>query len=54
MCEICRFPVGSSTLGQRKITNGREEVMGKLVVTEYISMDGVFEEPGHWSFPFLQ
>ncbi len=27
--------------------------MGKLVVTEYISMDGVFEEPGRWSFPFF-
>ena len=27
--------------------------MGKLVVTEYISLDGVFEEPGKWSFPFF-
>jgi dihydrofolate reductase len=27
--------------------------MGKLVVTEYVSLDGVFEEPGHWSHPFF-
>ena len=27
--------------------------MGKLVVTEYISLDGVFEEPGEWSLPFF-
>lgn len=27
--------------------------MGKLVVTEYLSMDGVFEAPGRWSFPFF-
>lgn len=26
--------------------------MGKIVVTEYVSLDGVFEEPGQWSFPF--
>ena len=25
----------------------------RLVATEYISLDGVFEEPGHWSFPFF-
>lgn len=27
--------------------------MGKLVVTEYLSLDGVFEEPGEWSLPFF-
>lgn len=26
--------------------------MRKLVVTEYLTLDGVFEEPGHWSFDF--
>jgi dihydrofolate reductase len=25
----------------------------RLVATEYISLDGVFEEPGHWSFPYF-
>ena len=25
----------------------------RLVATEYLSVDGVFEEPGHWSFPFF-
>jgi dihydrofolate reductase len=25
----------------------------RLVATEYLSMDGVFEEPGHWSGPFF-
>lgn len=25
----------------------------RLVATEYLSLDGVFEEPGHWSFPFF-
>jgi hypothetical protein len=25
----------------------------RLVATEYVSLDGVFEEPGQWSFPFL-
>lgn len=25
----------------------------RLVATEYLSIDGVFEEPGHWSFPFF-
>ncbi|HEX2053280.1 MAG TPA: dihydrofolate reductase family protein [Actinomycetota bacterium] len=30
-----------------------EANMGKLVVTEYISLDGVFEEPGEWSIPFF-
>jgi len=24
----------------------------RLVATEYLSVDGVMEEPGHWSFPF--
>jgi len=26
--------------------------MPKITVTEYLSLDGVFEEPGEWSFPF--
>lgn len=26
--------------------------MPRIVVTEYLSLDGVFEEPGHWSFDF--
>jgi dihydrofolate reductase len=26
--------------------------MPKITVTEYVSLDGVFEEPGEWSFPF--
>ncbi|MGH7765160.1 MAG: dihydrofolate reductase family protein [Candidatus Dormibacteraceae bacterium] len=25
----------------------------RLVATEYLSLDGVFEEPGHWSFPYF-
>jgi dihydrofolate reductase len=27
--------------------------MRKLVVTEYVTLDGVMEEPGVWSFPFF-
>src|SRR5438105_4201 len=26
--------------------------MRRVVVTEYVSLDGVFDEPGQWSFPF--
>ena len=26
--------------------------MRKIIVTEYLTLDGVFEEPGHWSFEF--
>ena len=26
--------------------------MAAITVTEYVSLDGVFEEPGQWSFPF--
>jgi dihydrofolate reductase len=26
--------------------------MRRLVVTEYVSLDGIFDEPGEWSFPF--
>jgi dihydrofolate reductase len=26
--------------------------MPKITVTEYVSLDGVFEEPGQWSIPF--
>jgi dihydrofolate reductase len=29
------------------------EVHMRLVATEYVSLDGVFEEPGHWSGPFF-
>jgi len=25
----------------------------RLVATEYLTLDGVFEEPGEWSFPFF-
>jgi dihydrofolate reductase len=25
----------------------------RLVATEYVSLDGVFDEPGQWSFPFF-
>lgn len=25
----------------------------RLVATEYLSLDGIFEEPGHWSGPFF-
>src|SRR5256885_14458225 len=25
----------------------------RVVATEYLSLDGVFEEPGHWSGPFF-
>ena len=27
--------------------------MSKLVVTEYMSLDGVMDEPGEWSMPFF-
>lgn len=26
--------------------------MSKLIVTEYLTLDGIFEEPGHWSFDY--
>src|SRR5436853_90246 len=29
------------------------EVEMRLVATEYLSLDGVFEEPGHWSGPMF-
>jgi dihydrofolate reductase len=25
----------------------------RLVATEYVTLDGIAEEPGHWSFPFF-
>lgn len=25
----------------------------RLVATEYVTLDGIFEEPGHWSFPYF-
>jgi dihydrofolate reductase len=31
----------------------RKESDVRLVATEYLSLDGVFEEPGQWSFPFF-
>jgi len=27
--------------------------MRKIIVTEYLTLDGVFEEPGHWSFEYF-
>ncbi len=27
--------------------------MRKIIVTEYLTLDGVFEEPGHWSFDYF-
>ena len=27
--------------------------MRKLIATEFVTMDGVFEEPGHWPFDFF-
>ena len=27
--------------------------MGKIVVTEFVSLDGVFEDPHEWHFPFF-
>jgi dihydrofolate reductase len=51
--------VGPST--RRTCTDGLEEMaMGKLVVTEFVSLDGVFEDPGGsegtpiagWTFAF--
>ncbi len=26
--------------------------MRKIIVTEYLTLDGVFEEPGNWSFDY--
>ncbi len=26
--------------------------MRKIIVTEYLTLDGIFEEPGHWSFDY--
>jgi dihydrofolate reductase len=36
----------------RAIEQGAKE-MRKVVVTEYVSLDGVMDEPGTWSFPFF-
>jgi dihydrofolate reductase len=30
-----------------------EELAMRLVATEYLTLDGIFEEPGHWSGPFF-
>lgn len=27
--------------------------MRNIIVTEYLTLDGVFEEPGHWSFDYF-
>ncbi len=27
--------------------------MSKVVMTEYLTLDGVFEEPGNWSMPYF-
>src|SRR5207253_3154578 len=35
------------------ITSTLTEVDMRLVATEYLSLDGVFEEPGEWSGPFF-
>src|SRR5215470_13780460 len=26
--------------------------MRNIIVTEYVTLDGIFEEPGHWSFDY--
>ena len=31
---------------------GKESEVRKIVATEYLSLDGVFQEPGEWSRPF--
>jgi dihydrofolate reductase len=36
----------------RATVQGAKE-MRKVVVTEYVSLDGVMDEPGTWSFPFF-
>lgn len=36
--------------GDPKIYGGTDM---RLVATEYVTLDGVSEEPGHWSFPFF-
>src|ERR1700737_1650078 len=39
--------------GPRHQIDTDREVDMRLVATEYVSLDGVFEEPGHWSGPFF-
>ena len=29
----------------------KENTMKNVIVSEYVTMDGVMEEPGTWSFP---
>ncbi len=45
-----------STLSESITQTGQspapEGSMRKVVVTEYVTLDGVMEEPGTWSFPF--
>ena len=28
--------------------------MGRIIVTEFVSLDGVYEDPHEWHFPFFQ
>jgi dihydrofolate reductase len=35
-------------------TKTSQEACMRLVATEYLSLDGVFEEPGHWSGPWFK
>jgi len=44
------FGVGSTSEGAKRTCQGGGH---ELVATEYISLDGVFEEPGEWSGPFF-
>jgi dihydrofolate reductase len=50
-----RHPIDISWDPDRGISRVQpeENEMRKLVVTEYVSLDGVFEEPGQWSGPFF-
>ncbi len=42
-------PESHTQIGQSPAPEGS---MRKVVVTEYVTLDGVMEEPGTWSFPF--
>jgi hypothetical protein len=43
------MPNRSSACRYSKSAGGDEM---RLVATEYVSVDGVMDEPGKWSFPF--
>jgi dihydrofolate reductase len=32
----------------------KDRTMGRIIVTEFVSLDGVFENPHEWHFPFFQ